>query len=231
MQDFQRLKELRKTKELSQLDMAELLELSQGQYSAIENGRASITYRHLQILREQLDVDPLWVMTGERMMLLMDKNKHEERTSNASQIRTSFSTSNSIFGSERSKQNDVSNAEIRAIPLGRDKGWLDFLVDFRTLDPYRINNVWMFGVNNDNMSPVLEKGDKAIGFEVNRTELTVNTLCALYENDDKYWLGRVTWKDDGFFIVTYDNPEVPPEVVQGNQVKAIHKLIFLFKEP
>lgn len=68
MLDLQRLKDLREDKELSQSDIAKLLQTTQPQYSKYENGLRELPLRHLVALAKfyHVSLDYLMGLTNEK---------------------------------------------------------------------------------------------------------------------------------------------------------------------
>ncbi len=74
----QRLKELRRTLNLSQKEMAAILNMSGASgVSNIETGYAYLTENNIQLLKERLYVNPEWLQTGEGSMFLTLDNKRK----------------------------------------------------------------------------------------------------------------------------------------------------------
>jgi transcriptional regulator with XRE-family HTH domain len=60
----QRLKILRVTKNLSQKEVADALDMTQAGYSALEKGKISLSRTHLQLLKDKLDLDISYILEG-----------------------------------------------------------------------------------------------------------------------------------------------------------------------
>lgn len=68
-----RLKRMRLEKGLTQTELGNILGLSKSAISKIELDKASLTDRNMQALTKELDVNPLWLKTGEGEMFLSIK--------------------------------------------------------------------------------------------------------------------------------------------------------------
>lgn len=65
MSENERLKEIRKTLELTQREFSEALDIKQGSYSDVERGKAGISAILLKNLIRRFRVNPLWICEGE----------------------------------------------------------------------------------------------------------------------------------------------------------------------
>lgn len=70
MEQHKRLKALRVKLELTQQQMATLLELKQGSYSDIERGKAGFSSSFLKGLITHFKVNPIWLCEGDGAMFL-----------------------------------------------------------------------------------------------------------------------------------------------------------------
>lgn len=68
-----RLKKIRLEKGLTQTELGNILGLSKSAISKIELNKASLTDRNMQALAKELDVNPLWLKTGDGEMFLSIK--------------------------------------------------------------------------------------------------------------------------------------------------------------
>lgn len=68
-----RLKRMRLEKGLTQTELGNILGLSKSAISKIELDKASLTDRNIQALTKELDVNPIWLKTGEGDMFLSIK--------------------------------------------------------------------------------------------------------------------------------------------------------------
>lgn len=60
-----RLRRVRSDLGMTQMDMAEVLEVSEGHYKKLERGVYDLDVKKLILLYSKLQVDPLFIMTGE----------------------------------------------------------------------------------------------------------------------------------------------------------------------
>lgn len=65
MSENERLKEIRKTLDLTQREFSEALDIKQGSYSDVERGKAGISAILLKNLIRRFRVNPLWICEGE----------------------------------------------------------------------------------------------------------------------------------------------------------------------
>lgn len=68
-----RLKIMRLEKGLTQTELGNIIGLSKSAISKIELDKASLTDRNIQALTKELDVNPIWLKTGEGDMFLSIK--------------------------------------------------------------------------------------------------------------------------------------------------------------
>jgi transcriptional regulator with XRE-family HTH domain len=78
MNENQRLKEVRKTLNLSQRTFSEILGIKQGSYSDIERGKTGISAVMIKGLITKFRVDPLWLCEGKGDMFI-NKNGVPQR--------------------------------------------------------------------------------------------------------------------------------------------------------
>lgn len=62
-----RLKAIRKNNELTQGQMAEILDMSANYYGLVERGKYSLSLKHLFILLNELGVDLTYLVTGKEL--------------------------------------------------------------------------------------------------------------------------------------------------------------------
>ena len=68
----ERLKEVRKSLNYSQIEFSEQLGLHQGSYSDIENGKSNATKMFLLLLQYRYSINPDWLLTGEGSMFISE---------------------------------------------------------------------------------------------------------------------------------------------------------------
>lgn len=78
---MERLKELRLKLGLRQCEIANLLGIKQGAYSAIEVGRNSLTPRNVELLNSKLNVNVDWLLNGQGEMF-KNASENSETTDN-----------------------------------------------------------------------------------------------------------------------------------------------------
>jgi len=77
MKEYHRLKEIRKSLNLSQKEFAEKLNIQQGSYGDIERGKVGISSSVLKILITKFYINPIWLYTGEGKLYLPDKRSED----------------------------------------------------------------------------------------------------------------------------------------------------------
>lgn len=70
MSENERLKEIRKTLDLTQREFSDALDIKQGSYSDVERGKAGISAILLKNLIRRFRVNPLWLCEGEGEMFI-----------------------------------------------------------------------------------------------------------------------------------------------------------------
>lgn len=69
----ERFKELRKSLNMTQSEIGSVIGITKSTVSLIESGKQNLTERNIQTLTKELDVNPLWLKTGEGDMFLSIK--------------------------------------------------------------------------------------------------------------------------------------------------------------
>lgn len=67
MEIGERLHEIRKNMDISQAEVAEILNVSDEHYRKLECGSAGLTIDKIRILYEKLQIDPSWLLVGKSM--------------------------------------------------------------------------------------------------------------------------------------------------------------------
>jgi transcriptional regulator with XRE-family HTH domain len=70
MSENERLKEIRKSLELTQREFSDALDIKQGSYSDVERGKAGISAVLLKNLIRRFRINPLWLCEGEGEMFI-----------------------------------------------------------------------------------------------------------------------------------------------------------------
>ncbi len=70
MSENERLKEIRKSLDLTQRDFSDALDIKQGSYSDVERGKAGISAVLLKNLIRRFRINPLWLCEGEGDMFI-----------------------------------------------------------------------------------------------------------------------------------------------------------------
>ena len=74
MSENERLKEIRKSLNLTQREFSDALDIKQGSYSDVERGKAGISAILLKNLIRRFRVNPLWLCEGEGEMFIENSN-------------------------------------------------------------------------------------------------------------------------------------------------------------
>lgn len=69
----ERFKELRKNLNMTQSEIGSIIGITKSTVSLIESGKQNLTDRNMQTLTKELDVNPIWLKTGEGEMFLSIK--------------------------------------------------------------------------------------------------------------------------------------------------------------
>ena len=73
---MERLRFLRKSLKMKQIDFADALGITQSAYSAIEIGKNELTDRNAEILANKLGISKIWLLTGEGDMFAGHDDKN-----------------------------------------------------------------------------------------------------------------------------------------------------------
>jgi len=84
MSENDRLKEIRKTLELTQREFSEALDIKQGSYSDVERGKAGISAILLKNLIRRFRINPLWICEGEGGMFIDSSDLRTNSNANPS---------------------------------------------------------------------------------------------------------------------------------------------------
>lgn len=69
----ERFKELRKSLNMTQSEIGSIIGITKSTVSLIESGKQNLTDRNMQTLTKELDVNPIWLKSGEGEMFLSIK--------------------------------------------------------------------------------------------------------------------------------------------------------------
>ncbi|WP_222845965.1 helix-turn-helix transcriptional regulator, partial [Flavilitoribacter nigricans] len=221
------LRALRKARGLSQNEMADLLDVTSGTISNYEQGTSNPDIPKLLYISTffNVSIDDILKIDLSKSSLKRGDLDTPNDTPNDTPKGTPKGRSNEDLIPENSKEskNKTVDEDARANVV------LKMLDDFANVEIDRSAPVVRFQVYNDNMAPTMDKNDNTLGHRISLEKLKTNELCALVGENEFYWIGRVTWKEDGFYVVNYDDKTVPPDLIPAVKVKEIYKLLYLFK--
>lgn len=110
MSENERLKEIRKSLELTQRDFSYALDIKQGSYSDVERGKAGISAVLLKNLIRRFRINPLWICEGQGSMFIDTPSEHSvtsgksTATHNLKQLSREFEKETSFNLLEQVKQ-------------------------------------------------------------------------------------------------------------------------------
>ncbi len=128
MSENERLKEIRKTLELTQREFSEALDIKQGSYSDVERGKAGISAILLKNLIRRFRVNPLWLCEGEGGIFI--ENSEIKTTSQKDQtINYKQKLEKNFIEKENSVdyQDQIKQLELQQDNLDNLKSIIDFL--------------------------------------------------------------------------------------------------------
>ena len=125
------IREARRRKEFSQDYMAHLLDISQSQYSKLENGEANFDVSKLGVLLDELELNPLEVIEfSEKQQIFINSNN--TIVNNAGEIKSPLISNDEILFAKLFKKNYKNSRNKNCLP--QDKRCVNlFFVDFITL--------------------------------------------------------------------------------------------------
>lgn len=128
MSENERLKEIRKSLELTQREFSDALDIKQGSYSDVERGKAGISAVLLKNLIRRFRINPLWLCEGEGAMFIdkpdeISKFPHNRVTRNSGVPLQKSSDKNYLV----ELQEQVEQLEVQQDSLENLKSIIDFL--------------------------------------------------------------------------------------------------------
>lgn len=217
------LKALRKARKLSQAELATLLQIARNTISNYEQSVSSPDLDKLIEIARFFNVSVDDILKIDLSNSSLGNNTKDTPNQQPNEQSIEQSNEQSIHRNDKNSKNKTVQDDARANVV------LKMLDDFANVEIDRSAPVVRFQVYNDNMAPTMDKNDNTLGHRISLEKLKTNELCALVGENEFYWIGRVTWKEDGFYVVNYDDKTVPPDLIPAVKVKEIYKLLYLFK--
>jgi len=128
MSENERLKEIRKSLDLTQREFSDALDIKQGSYSDVERGKAGISAVLLKNLIRRFRINPLWLCEGEGDMFIESPEgqpKENQRMLIVQKIKHLSKGSESENSSELAEQ--IKQLEQQQENLENIKSIIDFL--------------------------------------------------------------------------------------------------------
>jgi transcriptional regulator with XRE-family HTH domain len=128
MSENERLKEIRKSLDLTQREFSDALDIKQGSYSDVERGKAGISAVLLKNLIRRFRINPLWLCEGEGEMFI---DTPEGTIANTGKLNTFHHVKHSYKESEKEPSSElleqVKHLEQQQENLENLKSIIDFL--------------------------------------------------------------------------------------------------------
>ena len=130
MSENERLKEIRKSLELTQREFSDALDIKQGSYSDVERGKAGISAVLLKNLIRRFRINPLWLCEGEGEMYIDkgdDKSNSLQNRDAGISHRVTYSKKDHDSDSLSEVAEHVKQLELQQDNLENLKSIIDFL--------------------------------------------------------------------------------------------------------
>lgn len=128
MSENERLKEIRKSLDLTQREFSDALDIKQGSYSDVERGKAGISAVLLKNLIRRFRINPLWLCEGEGEMFIDNQEGASVNTTKSTtfqRVKHSYKEAEKEPSLELLEQ--VKHLELQQENLENLKSIIDFL--------------------------------------------------------------------------------------------------------
>lgn len=226
----QRLKHIRILLNLSQKQMAKIMDISQSTLSQIENDYYSVSIPSLQLLQEKKQLNCNWLISGQGAIFLYQENQHQKHVEH----KMFGKGVNVLLEPNHSKNNH--NAD--DIPLiGRNaaaghtkhaysteylKAWETYQIPgFEIADHHRI-----FQVQGESMHPTFQSGDFLICESCDKqSDFESGDLVVVISEESIYCKRLYIPKDDStYYIFRSDNSNYDPFIIKTTDIIELWKV-------
>jgi len=127
MSENERLKEIRKSLELTQREFSDALDIKQGSYSDVERGKAGISAVLLKNLIRRFRINPLWLCEGEGEMFIDKSESTRENTQTINSFKPKYTPKDFDKESTIELLDQVKSLELQQDNLENLKSIIEFL--------------------------------------------------------------------------------------------------------
>ena len=217
-----RIKFIRKSLQISQTKMANLMGISQGTLSQIENGRYDVSFESLLKLSEAHNINCNWIILGKEGVFRTDVDTAEKK----SEL--------SIFDKNRERELD-EEAGKKGIPLVEAEAIAGYIKNYdqssflEKLELFKVpgfenhGDHRIFQVDGDSMEPTLSTNDYLIcEFCGDKSEIQ-NGDVKVIVSEEAVLVKRIYLyeEDKSFYVLKSDNPEYESQILEIAKINEI----------
>ncbi len=217
----QRLRFIRKSLRISQQKMADIMGISQGTLSQIENGKYDVSFESLTNLSKHHNINCNWVILGQEQVF---------RTDSTAAVKN---IEQNIF--DTSNVDELDLGQKIGIPLVKADAVAGYIKNYdessflETLELFKVpgfqndSNHRIFQVEGHSMEPTLSTNDYLIcEFCADKNEIQSGDVKVVV-SEDAIVVKRVYLyeKDKSFYILKSDNPDFDSQIIEIAKINEI----------
>jgi len=217
-----RLKEIREKLGLSQEDFADVLQISRGHLSQIENGKRNISYSIISLLSEKLPVVNLnWLIIGSgKMFFSKSEKQYVSEPENVTFFSHLTGESRHLTGFSRGKNILVRISDEKKYALGLSEKYLDEKME-KVIIPGVEGEARTFAISGVSMVPVLEDGDYIICKPAQLPEIKNGKIYAVVSKGLGINAKIIEPQKDGLLMISANSEMYQPIFIAYEEIREV----------
>jgi len=217
-----RLKEIRERLEIAQDDFADVLGISQGHLSQVENGKKNISYSIISSIAEKLPIVNInWLIIGSGKMFFQKLEKqYVSEPETDTFLRHLTSDNRHLTGFLRGKNILVRISDEKKYALGLSEKYLEEKME-KVIIPGVEGEARTFVISGVSMVPVLEDGDYIICKPAQLPEIKHGKIYAVVSKELGINVKIIESQKEGLLMISANSEMYQPIFIAWEEIREV----------